>query len=84
MKIFLPTLLFTLRGFLFTPIIGLLLRIKNNNPGNTDLLIIIYDMCHAHKMLLPQLNYSKKNSWIIHFIQDPGVSQEENVYPITN
>jgi hypothetical protein len=55
-------LLFTLPVFLFTLAIRLIQAIiTNNNPDNhSDLLIIIHDMCNAHKKVLTEFNYSKK------------------------
>ncbi|MEP6951853.1 MAG: hypothetical protein ABI863_21365 [Ginsengibacter sp.] len=61
MRIFLRTLLFT-QPFFLSPLINLTEAvITKSNPGNhSDLLIIIHDMCNAHRKVLPAMNYSKK------------------------
>jgi hypothetical protein len=61
MRLFLRTLWFTLPFFLSLLINLIQAIITNNNPGNhRSLLIITHYICNAHKMVVPELNHSKK------------------------
>ena len=61
MRISQPAIFFTLPFFLSSLRSLVQTIITNNNPDNhNDLLIIIHEMCNAHKMVLPGLYHSKK------------------------
>jgi hypothetical protein len=61
MRIFLPSFLFNLKVFLLCRLSRLLQTKLYYNCGKyNDLLVIIYDMCNAHKKTLLELSYSNK------------------------
>lgn len=59
MRLFLRTLLPGLPVFLSQLICSIQAIITSNNPGHNDILVIVHDMCNAHKRVLPVLNHSK-------------------------
>jgi hypothetical protein len=85
MGIFLPTSLFTTLFFILLSLAYLLKSIITGNTGyESDLLVIINDMCNAHKMLLPQLNYSKKTLLDNTCYEGSFIETRNKIYPITN